>query len=261
MSAPEPSKTVVLITGASSGIGRAAALAFAQRGARVAAVARRADRLAALKTEAESLPGDILPITADVTSAADMRRAVQDTVNLWGRLDVLVANAGLGHRGTLVEADWEDLNAVLRTNIDGVLHGIRAAVPAMRRGQGGHIIMISSVSGVAPAPFAAVYGASKSFVNGLARALRYELRDDDIWVTTFLVGQTHSEFAQARRGRPGRVAGRIPIMKAETVARRIVRASRQRQRCVVMRLLDRLFILGGTFVPGLIDRLQRIVYK
>lgn len=261
MSVIESSQPVVLITGASSGIGWATALAFAQHGARVAAVARRADRLADLKAEADTLTGEILPITADVTSAADMRRAVQDTVNLWGRLDVLVANAGIGHRGPLVDADWDDVDAVLRTNIDGVLHSIRAAVPAMRQNQGGHLILISSISGVAPAPYAAVYGASKSFVNGLARALRFELRDSGFWVTTFLVGQTHSEFAQARRGQPGRVASRIPAMKAETVARRIVQASRRRQRCVIMRPIDHLFILGGTFAPGLIDRLQRIVYK
>jgi short-subunit dehydrogenase len=252
---------VVLITGASSGIGYATALEFVRRGARVAALARRTDRLYTLQEAARSLPGSILPITADVSSAADMQRAVHDALHLWKRLDVLVANAGVGHRGSLVDAAWDDLDTVLRTNIDGVLHSIRAAVPAMRQSGGGHIILISSVSGTAPAPFAAVYGASKSFVNGLARALRGELGDDHIWVTNFLVGQTRSEFAQARLGQPGRVAGRFPTMKTETVARRIVWASTRRKRTVVLRLWDYAFILGGTLAPGLLDRLQRIVYK
>lgn len=253
---------VVLITGASSGIGRAAALEFARRGARVAAVARRTDRLVELKEEAASCPGEVLPITADVTDAADMQRVVNNTLNLWGRLDILVANAGIGHRGPLVEAAWDDLQTVLHTNIDGVLHSIRAAVPAMRQsGHGGHICLISSISGVAPAPFAAIYGTSKSFVNGLGRALRYELLDDHIWVTTFLVGQTHSEFAQARLGQKGRVAGKVPRMQAEVVARKIVWASTRHKRIVVLRPLDWAFILAATLLPGMLDRLQRTVYQ
>ncbi len=253
---------VVLITGASSGIGRATALAFAARGARVVAVARRADRLATLAGEAANLPGAILPVTADVTRADDMRRAVERARAAWGRLDVLVANAGLGQRGPLVDAPWDDLDIVLRTNIDGVLHSVRAAVPLIRQGgRGGHIILISSISGAAPAPFAAVYGASKSFINGLGRALRTELRDDRIRVTIFLVGQTHTEFAQTRRGRPGRVASWLPTMSAETVARRIVHAVDHPRRTVVLRLIDRVFLLAAALTPGLLDDLQWRVYR
>ncbi len=251
-----------MITGASAGIGRATALAFARQGAHVAAIARRAERLEALQAEAADAEGEIMPIAADVTRAGEMQQAVAAVMARWGRLDVLVANAGVGHRGAVVDADWADLETVLRTNIDGVLHSIRAAVPAIRSGgRGGHVILISSISAAAPAPYAAVYGASKSFVNGLARALRYELIDDNIWVTTFLVGQTHSEFAQARLGRPGRVAGKLPTMQAETVARRIVWASRRRKRTVVLRLIDRVFILGAALTPGLMDRLQKAIYK
>ena len=253
---------VVMITGASAGIGRATALEFARQGACVAAIARRAERLEALQAEAADAEGEIMPIAADVTRPGEMQQAVAATMARWARLDVLVANAGVGHRGAVVDADWADLETVLRTNIDGVLHSIRAAVPAIRSGgRGGHVILISSISAAAPAPYAAVYGASKSFVNGLARALRYELIDDHIWVTTFLVGQTHSEFAQVRLGRPGRVAGKLPTMQAETVARRIVWASRRRKRTVVLRLIDRAFILGAVLTPGLMDRLQKAIYK
>lgn len=253
---------VVLITGASSGIGLATALAFAAQGARVVAVARRAERLAALADRAAGLPGAILPVTADVTRAEDMARAVESARVEWGRLDVLVANAGLGQRGPLVDAPWEDLEAVLRTNIDGVLHSVRAAAPLIRQGgRGGHIILISSISGAAPAPFAAIYGASKSFVNGLGRALHTELRSERIHVTTFLVGQTHTEFAQARRGRPGRVAAWLPTMSAETVARRIVQTTDHPRRVVVLRLIDRVYLLAATLAPGLLDDLQWRVYR
>lgn len=253
---------VVMITGASSGIGRAAALEFARQGVNVAAVARRADRLNDLRFDAEDLPGEILPIQADVADAEGMQLAVAETMIYWGRLDLLVANAGLGHRGALVDADWQDLNTVLRTNVDGVLHSIRAAVPAMRQSkEGGHIMLISSVSAAAPAPFAALYGASKSFVSGLGRALRFELMDEHIWVTTFLVGQTHSEFAQSRLGTPGRVASQLPTMETETVARRIVWASTRRRRTVTLRLIDYAFLIGAVIAPGVLDRIQKAVYK
>jgi NADP-dependent 3-hydroxy acid dehydrogenase YdfG len=141
---------VVLITGASSGIGYATALAFARRGTHVVATARRAERLSALADAINALPtphGDILPITADVTDAEAMNQAASQTLARFGRLDILIANAGLGQRGSLVDAPWDDLDVIVRTNIDGVLHSIRAAVPAMRQSGGGQIVIISSVAG------------------------------------------------------------------------------------------------------------------
>ncbi len=253
---------VILITGASSGIGQAAALAFARRGERVAAAARRMDCLQALRESARTLPGAILPLAADVTRASDMEEAVRQVVAEWGRLDVLVANAGIGHRGPLVDADWIDLETVLHTNIDGVLHSVRAAIPAIRAGgRGGHILLISSISAAAPAPYAAVYGASKSFVNGLARALRGELRRDHIAVTAMLIGQTRTEFAEHRLGQTGRVAGWLPTMTAERVADRIVWASTRQRRALTLRLIDRAFLLAAALTPGWLDRLQEAVYR
>ncbi len=123
---------VVLITGASAGIGYETALAFARRGYHVAATARRVDRLEQRVNTAKGFPGEIHPYVADVCRAEDMQTVVDDLMARWGRLDVLVANAGIGQRGSVVESAWEDLEVVLRTNIDGVLHSIRAAVPAMR---------------------------------------------------------------------------------------------------------------------------------
>ncbi len=252
----------MLITGASSGIGYATALEFARRGGRVAAFARRADRLDALAEAARALPGEVLPLVGDVTQAEDVTRAVQEALTRWGRLDILVANAGVGQRGALVEADWGDLETLLQVNITGVLHSVRAAVPAMRAsGHGGHIFLISSVAGVAPAPFAAMYGATKSFVNGLARALRPELADAGIHVTNVILGQTHTEFAARRLGRPGRVASKLPTMSAEFVARRLVAATSRRPRTLVLRPLDYGFILAATLFPGLLDRIQKLVYK
>lgn len=255
---------VAFITGASSGIGYAAALAFARQGTHVVATGRRAVRLAELEREVNNLSGahgDILAVVADVQKAEAMQNAVTQAVERFGKLDILVANAGIGQRGGIADASWSELETVLRTNIDGVLHSIRAAIPAMRTSGGGHIILISSVMSNMPTPYAATYAASKAFVSNLAGSLRLELEGDSIHVTNLLVGQTHTEFAEKRLGQSGRVASRLPTMTAEQVAEAIVRASRNRPNTVVLRWLDRLIILGNTIAPWLMGRIARRLYK
>jgi short-subunit dehydrogenase len=255
------SSRVVLITGASSGIGRALVLAFAKSGAHVAATARRLDRLHELAAEAASLPGQVFQIHADVTQPADLTKAVHAIEARWGRLDVVVANAGIGHRGTLADAAWDDLDAVLRTNLDGVLHTVRAAIPLLRNSGSGHIILISSVVSLAPGPYATLYAASKAALNVIARGLRMELAADHIWVTNVLLGQTHTEFAEKRRGIPGKVAGRLPTMTPEYVAARILRAADQRHRSVTLRLIDHAIMAAGLLFPHIMDRVLARVYR
>jgi len=259
---PDDPPRVVLITGGTSGIGRAAALLFAALGDQVAVTGRRVDRLQALaaQVEADELPGVVLPLEADVTDADAMRRAVALTLAEFNRLDVLVANAGIGHRGSLVEADWADLETVLRTNIDGVCHSVRAAVPAMRASGGGHIVLISSILGPVPGPFAGVYSASKAAVDALGRALRGELRRDNIYVTVLWVGQAHTEFADKRLGQAGRVATRWPTMPPEQVAGAIARALERKPRTMTVRWIDGLFVWAGRRFPALVDRLLARVY-
>lgn len=254
---------VILITGASSGIGQAAALAFARRGDQVAVTARRADRLADLAQQIAALPGDCLTITADVSDREAMAQAVAQTVARFGRLDVLVANAGVGQRGSLVDAPWSDLETLLRTNIDGVLHSIRAAVPAMRQTGGGHIILVSSVVANMVSPYTASYSASKAFVSSLARSLRFELAPDNIAVTDLLVGRTDTEFSQRRLGASGHASGapKIPVMTAEQVAEGIVKAAQSSSSSKTLRAFDRLIVLANTLFPNLIGRVAIRQYK
>jgi hypothetical protein len=256
---------VALITGASSGIGYATTLAFARQSVHVAAVARRFDRLAQLAQAVGDLPaphGDLLPVIADVQKAGDMYRAVEQTVERFGRLDILVANAGLGQRGSLVEAEWDDLETVMRTNMDGVLHSVRAAVPALRRTRG-QIIFISSVSAHLTMPYAAIYAASKAFVSSIARSLRLELEPDGITITDMLVGRTNTEFNEKRLGQSGRsqAARAVPVMTVEQVAGAIVQAAQRRQPVVILRPFDRLLLLANKVVPGVIGRLALRQYK
>jgi short-subunit dehydrogenase len=252
---------VVLITGASSGLGREMALQFARRGDHVIATARRMDRLETLAQEAASFSGKIVPVEADVLLPADMQKAVEAAEAQFGRLDIVIANAGLGQRGSIADSAWEDIEAVLRINVEGALHTIRAAVPLLRRSGGGHIVMISSVLSLATGPYCAVYSAAKTTINALARGLRVELRTDHIWVTNVLLGQTHSEFAEARRGQSGRVASKLPTMTTEYAAERIVKATDQRRRTITLRLIDYLIIWMGLYVPWISDRVLERFYK
>jgi short-subunit dehydrogenase len=258
----ETQPRTILITGGTSGIGRAAALLFAAMGDNVTVTGRRADRLQELQKEAETkdLPGRIFPLEADVTDPAAMQRAVSLTLAEFNRLDVVVANAGLGHRGPLVESSWADIETVLRTNIDGVIHTIRAAVPAMRASGGGQIVLISSILGPVPAPYASVYSASKAATDALGRSLRGELKADKIAVSVLHVGQTHTEFSEKRLGQPGRVATKWPTMTPEQVAGSIARALERKPRATALRWIDKVFVWAGQRFPALMDRLLAKIY-
>lgn len=255
---------VVFITGASSGIGRAAALAFARAGYQVCGLARRADRLEALRQEIDSLPsshGEFLAVVGDARDAAAQEAAVAQTLERFGRLDVLVANAGVGHHGAVADAGWDDIETVLRTNIDGVLHSIRAAVPAMRAAGGGHILLVASVVAGVHCPYTAAYAASKAFVSSLAGSLRLELEEDNIAVTDVLVGRTRTEFNQNRLGARTAPRGGLPTMSADKVAFALLRAAERGPRRLIMSLFDRLILAGGVAAPGLMARLAKRQYK
>ena len=255
---------VVLITGASSGIGWAAALAFARAGYHVCGFARQAERLEALRAEVDRLPaphGDFLPVAGDVRSAQDLSAAVERAVERFGRLDVLVAHAGVGHHGAVADAEWEHLRAVLRTNIDGVMHSVRAAAAAMRAGGGGHILLISSVVAGVHTPFTATYSASKAFVSSLAGSLRLELQADNIAVTDVLVGRTLTEFNQNRLGPSQATRGGLPAKTADEVAAALIRAAKRKPRHLVLSLFDRLILAGGVLAPGIMARLARRQYE
>jgi len=255
---------VVFITGGSSGIGRATTLAFVRAGYHVTGTARRIERLKSLQDEVNALPaphGNFLPAQGDVTQPETLEQAVSQTIDTFGRLDILVANAGVGHRGAIVDSEWDDIQTLLRTNIDGVLHSVRACVPAMRQHNSGHIMIISSVVANVSSPYAATYAASKAFVSNLTGSLRLELDADNIKVTDFLVGRTETEFNTNRLGEGKRTGGGIPTMDVEQVAQAIVNTANTNKNRVILRMFDRLIVWGGTFVPGIMARLAKRQYK
>ncbi len=255
---------VAFVTGASSGIGQATALALARANYHVTGVARRMERLNALVSEVNALPaphGEFLGIAGDVTEPDSLQAAINETVERFGRLDILVANAGLGQRGPMVDTAWADLETLLRTNIDGVIYSIRTAVPAMRANGGGHVFVISSVVWNMVSPYAASYAASKAFVSSMAHSLRFELDRENIYVTDVVVGRTATEFDEKRLGGKLQSSQSIPVMPPDRVAEAVLRALEHPRRTVYPRLLDRLAVWANVIVPDVVGRFAARHYR
>jgi NADP-dependent 3-hydroxy acid dehydrogenase YdfG len=183
---------VAVITGASAGIGRATARELVGAGARVVVGARRRERLDALEAE---FPDQVAAVSMDVRSADDSRRLVQTAIARFGRLDILVANAGIGMYGGILDHTDEALTTMLDTNIAGTVWPIRAALPLMLEHGRGDIVIVASVAGFRGGADEAVYAATKFAQVGLAGALDRELREKGIRVTTIGPAGTATEFA------------------------------------------------------------------
>ena len=184
---------VALVTGASRGIGLAAARALAQAGARVALLARDA---AALQEAAAPLGEAGLALGADVSDPGAVRAAFGALAAAWGRLDVLVSNAAVAAPRRVEEAGDADLQREVGINLLGAIYCTREAVPALRASGGGSIVYVSSDAGVEPFPFLSVYAATKGGLEVFAQAMREELRADGIRVTLVRPGATLSGFAR-----------------------------------------------------------------
>ena len=184
---------VALVTGASSGIGAAAALALAQEGADVAISARRADRLAQLATriEAEGVRALVLP--GDMAVEADALAAVADTVAKLGRIDILINSAGVMSSGGMEGADLADYRRVLDINLMGTVYTSSAAAVHMLAQGGGDMITISSLAARKGGPMTSAYSASKHAVNAMTDAMRQELGGKNIRVTILMPGATRTE--------------------------------------------------------------------
>ncbi|MNM56184.1 putative oxidoreductase [compost metagenome] len=165
---------VVIITGASSGIGEATAKLLAQNGAKVVLAARREDRLQAIVDEIRQGGGNAFSVKADVVSAEDMKNLAKFTLNTHGRIDVLINNAGIMPNSKLSELRVEEWDQMIDVNIKGVLYGIAAVLPTMREQKSGHIISLSSTAGYHVSPASAVYSATKFAVRAISEGLRLE---------------------------------------------------------------------------------------
>ncbi len=188
---------VVGITGASSGIGAATARRLARRGAAVVLGARRTDRLEELATELRADGARVAVVTVDVTRAEDLERLVATAVEQFGRLDVLVASAGIGPISPLSQRRTADWDAMIDVNVRGVLHGIDAALPVFERQGRGHFVTIVSTAGIKIVPTMAVYAGTKNAVRTILEGLRQESTDGTIKTTAISPGFVRTEFGDS----------------------------------------------------------------
>jgi short-subunit dehydrogenase len=212
-------RKVVAITGASAGIGRATALRLARSGAAVTVSARRRDRLEEVAAEIRRLGSEALPLVADVTIDADMQRLVTETVEHFGRLDVMICNAGFGIYGGIEGITSAQMQRLLDVNYLGTYRAARAALPVFTRQSEGHVIFVSSIVGKRGIPFMGAYAATKFAQVGLAECLRAELFESGIHVSVVLPVSTDTEFLSVMMRESGFVTRAVgPRQSADEVA-------------------------------------------
>src|SRR6266851_1136679 len=184
---------VALVTGASSGIGEATALALGAEGARVAAAARRSDRLAALVRRIEARGGQAMALMVDVSDEAQVREMMRSARDTWGRVDILVNDAGVAQLGPIDGANTEDWRWMVNINLLGLMYATHAVLPLMKAQGSGHIVNISSEAGRKVQGGDAVYAATKWGVGAFSEALRQEVSPHHIRVTVIEPGGVATE--------------------------------------------------------------------
>ncbi len=244
----------VLITGASEGIGRAAARAFAAKGALVLAVARSRERLETLCAEVGG-PSRAVPMVADVADGASMEAASRRILNEHGAPDVIVANAGIGLDALVEETTDAAIREIFEVNVFGVLRTVRPFLRGMAERGSGRILVVSSVLGKRGVPHSGAYSASKFALHGLADALRGELLSTGVTVGLVCPSTTESEFSRrVLRIGPSQRHYRLARHSAESVARAIVRMAASRRREVVLSPEGKLMAALNAVAPQLLDR-------
>ena len=244
---------VVIVTGASSGIGKETALAFGRAGACVVMVARRGELLRQIAGENPQLR--LLPLPADITQPDAATGIIETALREFGRIDILVNNAGIGQRGPFVELNFDDARRVMEINFFALLRCTQAVMPVMRRQGSGQIVNISSIVGVIATPQNSIYCSSKFAVRALSDSLRLELRSAGIDVITILPGHTNTPFFenQIRTGsRPARFSA-MPSQSPAHVAAVILRACRHRRREVVLTVPGIAGYWAKRLCPGFVD--------
>lgn len=246
-------KKVVALTGASSGIGWAAALEFAKRGADLALIARNAERLEQIKqlVEAEGVRAIALP--TDITDPAAVNAAVAQTLGEFGRLDVFVANAGIYARAALTESSLDDIRAIMETNFYGSLNCAYAALTHFKTQGGGSLVTVISMDGKKGMPPDGAYVASKFALNGFNQVLRQELRESGIHIGA--VFPSHTDTPQMHGVKAPKIAEK---MKPEQVAKAIVKCAQKRKKEVLVPFFScKLLVWADAISPSLSDWLAR----
>jgi short-subunit dehydrogenase len=252
---------VVVIVGASSGIGRAAAEKFAQAGAKLVLAARGEEALNTVAEEIRIGGGQVIAVPADIAYWPQVEAIARQAVEAYGRIDTWVNDAAVSQYGTVEDTPIEDIERVIDVNLMGTIHGIKAALPYMRRQGQGTIINIGSVLSQRSVPLQAAYCASKHGVKGFSEALRLELKRDypDIHVTVVFPASINTPlFRHAKSDMGVRPMPIPPVYQPELVADAIVSAAVHPKRRVYAGDAAVIFSLSERISPALTDRIMMI---
>ncbi|MBL7929505.1 MAG: SDR family oxidoreductase [Bacteroidia bacterium] len=255
-------KKTVVITGGSSGIGKACAMKFARMGFNVAISGRDEERLIKSAEEIKKINTEVLPVAVDVGKEDDCRRLTEETIRKFGRMDVLINNAGISMRAAFSETELAVLKQLMNTNFWGAVYCTKFALPYLLKNKG-TVAGISSIAGKAGLPGRTGYSASKFALEGFLESLRIENLNTGLHVLTVCPGFTESNIRNMALSKDGTIQGESPreegkLMKAEMVADRIYDAVIKRKREIVLTTEGKLTVWLKKFFPSWLDT---IIYK
>ncbi len=249
-------REIMIITGASSGIGAATARLFGREGYPVVLAARRVERLEALAKEITASGGEAWPVSTDVTRMADIENLVAATLERYGRIDILFNNAGFGRLGWLETLDPEgDIAAQIQVNLIGLAQMTRAVLPHMIEQRSGHVINMASMAGWLATPTYSIYAAGKFGVRGFTEALRREVRVWGIHVSGIYPGGVKTEFSE-KTGAQRRTGVTTPPalrLSADQVARAVLGLHKRPRRALIIPWPMRLAAWINFLAPGVVD--------
>jgi short-subunit dehydrogenase len=250
---------VVVITGASSGIGHTTARLFAEHGARVVVGSRNIEGLNELVRQITESGGVAFARQTDVTDREQVERLAETALNYFGRIDTWVNNAGVSTYATFDKMTDEEIRRIMDVNFMGTVHGIQAALPVMRAHGGGTIINIASVAGKRAIPLQSVYSASKHAIVGLSEALRSELINEpvEINVCTVCPPSINTPFFDHAKTKEGYAAKPLaPVYEPEIVAETIMNCAENPKNEVLIGMAGKMFAAMNTVAPGASDWLM-----
>lgn len=258
-------RKVALVTGASSGIGEAIVRRFAASGMSCILAARSYNRLVQLAEEFERYEagGEYLPLMMDVGEPESVQAGVEQSLDRFGRIDVLVSNAGVGRLDWLERMDpQEDIARLIEVNLVGSIFTARAVLPGMIRQRSGHIIFMASMAGFVATPTYSIYAASKFGLRGFAEALRREASVWGVRVSGVYTGAVDTSFAQedVQRRRTGMTSPDWMVLAPETVAQAVFGLLRKPRSTLVLPGYMRLVIFLNRVWPGLLDGITRRMF-
>lgn len=252
---------VVIITGASSGIGLACAREFAHRGALVSVCARSADKLEEIKSEFDAAGHKLLVTEADVSREEDCKRLIDNTVHKFGKIDILINNAGMSMRALFVDLHLDVMRKLMDINFWGTVYCTKYALPYILE-QKGSVVGVSSIAGFIGLPGRAGYSASKYAMHGFLNTLRVENLRKGLHVLIVAPGFTASNIRKTALTADGSAQGETPrnenkMMSAEEVALRIIKAIQKRKRTLILTFVEgKLTVFLSKWLPALVDKLS-----